>query len=150
VLSSEFRKHGLIPRTLGIDEQPLELPANEVVQIARGCSGAVILGYVKRRITGDEYRLASGDTTVYTAASPLLLPTDWNHLEAGVVFGIGLPIMAFKEDGVSGGVFDKGAVSIFVHRVPMPDDLEATLPAARRAIERWAVQVHTYASLQSA
>jgi hypothetical protein len=48
----------------------------------------------------------------------LSVPTPWNHLEAGILFGLRLPLLVFREDKISGGIFDVGTSDIFIH--PMP------------------------------
>ena len=46
------------------------------------------------------------------------MPSPWNHLEAGILFGMSLPLLVFKEAGIAGGGFDIGVTDNFVH--PMP------------------------------
>ena len=65
---------------------------------------------------------------------PVSFPTPWNQLEAGVLFGLGLPMLIFTEclgdRCISGGVFDKGVTDVFVNKVPtatLQRDEEAAL-----------------------
>jgi len=46
-------------------------------------------------------------------------------LEAGILFGLGLPLVIFREEGIRGGVFDEGVTDVFVHSMP-PSALTAT------------------------
>jgi hypothetical protein len=39
----------------------------------------------------------------------MLLPKSWNHLEAGVLYTLALPALAFAEEGVTGGILGPGA-----------------------------------------
>ena len=32
---------------------------------------------------------------------------------------MGLPLLVFKEDGISGGVFDSGVTDVFIHKMPI-------------------------------
>lgn len=50
----------------------------------------------------------------------MLFPSPWNHLESGILFGLHLPLLVFAEEGVSGGVFDRGVTDVFIHRMPSP------------------------------
>ena len=42
-------------------------------------------------------------------------------MEAGILFGLGLPLLVFRENGISGGIFDSGVTDVFVHRMPPPN-----------------------------
>ena len=106
-------------RALGRSDYPVELPLREVLVIARHCAGGLILGFEqfqatsgtwKRGVDGDERNLSAGDTVSF--------PTPWNHLEAGILFELGLPLLIFREDAISGGVFDNGVTDVFIHRMP--------------------------------
>ena len=37
------------------------------------------------------------------------------------MYSLGLPILVFKEDGISGGVFDHGVTDVYVHNMPTPN-----------------------------
>jgi hypothetical protein len=65
-----------------------------------------------------------------------------------MLFGLGLPLMIFREDTISGGVFDNGVTDVFVHEMP-----KAILNAKQRAslkevFLKWhgKVSVHYYAA----
>jgi hypothetical protein len=60
----------------------------------------------------------------------VLFPTPWNHIEAGILHGLGLPLLVFAEDGISGGVFDRGVTDVFIHRMPSP----SMSPSAKKAL----------------
>ena len=68
---------------------------------------------------------------------PVSLPTPWNQLEAGILFGLKLPLLIFKEADIEGGVFDVGISDAFVHNMPpgKPDkDKEEEL---KQVILKW-------------
>jgi hypothetical protein len=112
------------PRALGRGDYPKDYPLKEVFIIARHCFGGVILGFeqlyveksIRKRNTTEEKRVDG----------PLLMPTPWNHLEAGILFGLKLPLLIFKEPGIEGGVFDHGITDAFVHSMP-----SATIDASK-------------------
>ena len=103
------------PRSLGRGDYPKDLPLKEIFVIAKHCSGGVILGFeqifvengIKKRDTIEEKQIKN----------PMLIPTPWNHLEAGILFGLKLPLLIFKEEGIEGGVFDNGITDVFVHNM---------------------------------
>ncbi|MBL8347776.1 MAG: hypothetical protein JNN03_20245 [Rubrivivax sp.] len=110
----------LEPRALGRSDYPSELPLREVQVIARHCAGGMILGFEQFQATsgtfkrgagkGSERKLGKGETAAF--------PTMWNHLEAGILFGLGLPLVIFREPQISGGVFDNGVTDVFIHKMP--------------------------------
>lgn len=121
VLMDFLEELNLEPRALGRTDYPSELPLREVLVIARHCAGGMILGFeqfqasagIFKRGTGDEggeRSLAAGQTAAF--------PTPWNHLEAGILFGLGLPLLIFREPQISGGVFDHGVTDVFIHKMP--------------------------------
>ena len=116
MILAELKRMQLEPRALGRSDYPTEFPLREVYVIAKHCSGGVILGFEqsyaaslvqKRGVTGKE-----------STAKKVGMPTPWNHLEAGILFGLNLPLLVFKEPGVSGGVFDVGVTDNFIHTMP--------------------------------
>ena len=118
MILAELKRMQLEPRALGRSDYPTELPLREVYVIAKHCSGGVILGfeqsYASRTI---EKRGVRGKTKTQ---KEVIMPTAWNHLEAGILFGMNLPLLVFREAGISGGVFDIGVTDNFIH--PMPTE----------------------------
>lgn len=117
-----LRKYRLEARDLGRSDYPTELPLREVLVIARHCAGGVILGF-------EQYRSLQGINKPGTSHqdyrdSITSFPTPWNQLEAGILFGLRLPLLIFREADISGGIFDMGVSEVFIH--PMPDDASDT------------------------
>jgi hypothetical protein len=106
----------LEPRALGRSDYPSDLPLREVLVIARHCSGGIILGFNQFTATAGVWKPGTkGEKTLDT---PACFPSSWNHLEAGILFSLGKPLLVFREDGISGGVFDPGVTDVFVHQMP--------------------------------
>jgi hypothetical protein len=119
IILDELDRYGLEERRLGASDYPTELPLKEVLVVARHCAGGVVLGFEQLRV---EAGIAKpGTPREKRLAAPRALPTEWNHLEAGILFGLQLPLLVFREDGVEGGVFDHGVTDAFVHRMPTAD-----------------------------
>jgi len=89
---------------------------------------------VKKRGTDEEEPITS----------PTLFPTPWNHLESGILFALGLPLLVFRESGISGGVFDSGVTDVFVHKMPIGKMNEASLRALREVFLNWQRKVRTH------
>jgi hypothetical protein len=109
----------LEPRSLGRSDYPSDLPLREVLVIARHCSGGIILGFNQFTATAG---VVKPGTAKQSAIENKMFATEWNNLEAGILFALGKPLLVFREPGVSGGVFDPGVTDVFVH--DMPDEPE--------------------------
>ncbi|TAN47915.1 MAG: hypothetical protein EPN21_16145 [Methylococcaceae bacterium] len=119
-------KFNLEPRALGRSDYPTEYPLREVYVIAKHCAGGIILGFEQIRATCGLIKPSTPDEKQISEISPVSIPTPWNHLEAGIIFGLHLPLLIFRQEGVFGGVFDNGVTDVFVHTIPvetwMPSD----------------------------
>jgi len=132
----------LEPRALGRSDYPTELPLREVLLIARHCSGGVILGFEQCR--ADSGVLKPGTSAEKRVSTPLAFPSPWNHLESGILFGLRLPILVFREDSITGGVFDNGVSDVFVHPIPSPDITGTVKAALKQVFQRWAGKVREH------
>jgi hypothetical protein len=139
IVIAELRRQSLEPRALGRSDYPTELPLREVLTIARHCSGGVILGF--EQVYADRSIGKRGTTREQVHSEPVLIPTPWNHLEAGILFGLGLPLLVFREDGVAGGVFDHGVTDAFVHRMPTADMARPHRAALTEVFRKWQSRV---------
>lgn len=112
----QLKRYKLIPRSLGRSDYPTELPLREVLVIAKHCAGGVILGFEQfRSMDGVSKRGTADEKRVKAVTS---FPTPWNNLEAGILFGLGIPLLIFRDAEISGGIFDTGVTDVFIH--PMP------------------------------
>lgn len=125
-------------RALGRSDYPKDYPLKEVAIIAKRCSGGVILGFEQLRVSKGKMKV--GTTSEKDIKTELSLPTPWNQIEAGILFGLKLPLLIFKENGVTGGVFDNGISDAFVHT--FPDKLTAQKKdEIKQVIQKWFAQV---------
>jgi hypothetical protein len=137
----QLRRFHLDPRALGRSDYPTELPLREVLVIARHCSGGVILGFEQfRSIRG----IRKPGTSAAAEVSDVPFPTPWNHLEAGVLFGLTLPLLIFREQGVEGGVFDSGVTDVFIHAMPHSDDERQRKQALNDVFLKWQAEVRRH------
>src|SRR5258708_7370983 len=112
----ELERANLEPRALGRSDYPTEAPLREVLFLARHCSGGIILGFEQILLEKGVAKRETPESRIIKSPTPL--PTPWNHLEAGVLFSLGIPILVFREDGIAGGIFDLGASDVFINRMP--------------------------------
>jgi len=60
------------------------------------------------------------------------------------LFGLRLPILVFREEGITGGVFDNGVSDVFVHPIPSPDITGTAKGALKQVFQRWAGKVREH------
>lgn len=140
-LYERIRAFDLEPRTVGSPyDVALRNPLHEVRTVARHCSGGLILGFVQMYVSSG-YVVRGEDEPQPHERLPF--PTPWNHLETGVLFGLGLPILVFREEGISGGIFDVGSSDVFLHEMPTADQITAGSESGRlaRVLNRWSALV---------
>jgi hypothetical protein len=134
---SAIAEVGLEARNLGQSDYPDEAPLKEVVQIARRCSGGIVLGFTQMILEKGIAKPGAQDK----ALSNMLLPTPWNQLEAGILASLRLPVLVFRESGISGGIFDDGVSDVFIHKMPTVAELEGKASGIRQVLMKWQAKV---------
>lgn len=142
MIIQQLDDNDLEPRALGRSDYPTELPLREVLLIARHCSGGIILGFEQCRADGAV--LKPGTPAEKQVSTRLAFPSPWNHLESGILFGLRLPILVFREEGITGGIFDNGVSDVFVHPIPAPDITGTEKGALKQVFQRWAGKVREH------
>ena len=145
IILRQLKRFNLEPRALGRSDYPTEFPLREIMLVARHCSGGVILGF-------EQYRSLSGVSKPGTSEEQrddtvVKLPTPWNYLEAGILFGLRLPMLIFREHGIEGGVFDPGVSDVFIHEMPSATDTKDRRDGLADVFLKWQAEVrrHYYA-----
>jgi len=142
-----IKRYKLEWRALGRSDYPQALPLREVVRMVRHCSGGIILGFEQVHVTSGTLKRGSGRKRVVTAKKPLLFPTPWNQIEAGILYAADLPLLILRESGVTGGVFDIGATEVYIHDMPKGDIPDQSKDDLDSVFQNWAANVrrHYYA-----
>lgn len=130
VFLTSLRNMELVPRTLGSSDYPSKAPLDEVIEIMDECKGAIILGY-------PQILVSQGKVKGQELQSEMLLPTEWNHIEAALAYSKGIPLILFHHRGVSRGVFDRGVMNAFVHEVDFSSPTWSMDPALNGALQKW-------------
>jgi hypothetical protein len=145
LVAKELEKLNLEWRALGRSDYPTELPLREVLLLARRCSGGVILGFEQLHVESGTRRRG---TSEQKATSGVGVPSAWNHLEAGILVALGLPLLVFREEGVGDGVFDNGVTDVFVHHMPQAELGSQERKALSAVFQKWqsAVRHHYYSN----
>lgn len=142
----------LEPRALGRSDYPKDFPLKEVYIIAKHCAGGIIMGFEQIKVTNGIIKPGTGKNSEKKIKEHISMPTPWNHLEAGILFGLKLPLLIFREvniEGkdkrvVSGGVFDYGISDCFVHDMPSGDATEDKKSEIKQVILRWYAEVDNF------
>jgi len=137
LVTEHLQKLQLEPRRLGDSDYPNDFPLREVAVIARHCSGGVILGFEQFRVTEGISKPGSNKEKKVNNETPVSFPTPWNHLEAGILFGLKLPLIIFREHRIHGGVFDEGVTDVFVHKMPEPNQSAADASGLIQVFLKW-------------
>lgn len=140
MLLSILDELNLEPRALGRSDYPSELPLREVLVIARHCAGGLILGFEQFQATAGTWKRGLGEEKGERQLSPEgaeSFPSPWNQLEAGILFGLGLPLLIFREPQISGGVFDNGVTDVFIHRMPCGSLSVTDRASLKEVILKW-------------
>jgi hypothetical protein len=74
----------------------------------------------------------------------IAVPTAWKNLEAGILFGLNLPLLIFKEPKISGGVFDLGVTDIFIHTMPKGRISMSLHESLKEVFLKWYGRVSTF------
>ena len=129
-------------RALGRSDYPNDLPLKEVLKMVRHCSGGIILGFEQFRAAKGEFKAGSPKAQVVNSA--VSFPTSWNQLEAGILFSINLPMMIFREPGISGGIFDVGTSEVFIHQMPTSATSSQALDDLDSVFQNWVARVRRH------
>jgi hypothetical protein len=143
VIKSLIDKNKLVWRALGRSDYSYRLPLTEVIGMVRHCSGGIILGFKNFEAPSGIYK--KDTPKVLVENTTVVMPTPWNHLEAGVLFSQKLPILIFKEPGIKGGIFDIGTQEeVFIHNMPQPPLEQGVEDDLETLFQNWASQVKNH------
>ena len=144
LIFGELGHHGIETRTLGQTDYPTSFPLREVRTLAKHCSGGLILGFSQFEAAAGVWKKDTPFEAAVDENKPAQFPTPWNQLEAGIIFALDIPLLVFRESGVSGGVFDNGVTDLFVHPMPTLDAEYTEVKALRAVLQRWTGQVRAH------
>lgn len=132
------------PRALGRSDYPKDYPLKEVLIIAHHCSGGVILGFEQFYTKSGIWKRGTPEELKVKASKPAAFPTPWNQLEAGILFGLKLPLLIFRENNIFGGVFDVGTTEVFVHTMPTATPTSHKLDELKQVFLKWQAEVNRH------
>jgi hypothetical protein len=89
--------NGFTPRTVGRTDFSSLQPLKFIKQLMKQCSGTVVIAFERIHIQGGLERRGSGTKTVIRNEN---IPTVWNHIEAGMAYVLGHPLLVIAEQGL--------------------------------------------------
>jgi hypothetical protein len=143
-LFATLDQFGLEPRALGQSDYPTLLPLREVLVIANHCAGALILGFEQQFAPHVENKRGVPQNEGGGQIQDVSYPTPWNNLEAGILYGLNVPMLVFKESGITGGIFDAGVSDVFVHAMPAVDENGGFQRSVNDVFLKWQADVRRH------
>lgn len=102
-------QNGFRPQTVGTNVVPMNSPFEEVRTLMKRCRCTIVLGI--HQITSDQATIKG------KACGALVLPTEWNQIEATMSLMLELPTLVLIHKNVATrGIFERGAANLFVHQ----------------------------------
>jgi hypothetical protein len=99
---------GFSPMTVGTNVVPMCSPFEEVRELMNQCQCTVVLG--THQISASAVKIKG------VAQDRIILPTEWNQIEATMSLMLGLPTLVLLHEHVAArGIFERGAANLFVH-----------------------------------
>jgi hypothetical protein len=138
----ELDRLDLEPRALGVSDFATQFPLREVCVLAKRCSGGIILGFEQFCSTSGIRKAGTPKEAIVNGK--LSFPTEWNNLESGILFSIGLPLLVFKENGIGGGIFDIGVSDVFLYDMPIPSLPDSEKKQFAAVILKWQAKVREH------
>jgi hypothetical protein len=140
MILGELGHAGLEWRSLGQTDYPTTCPLREVVTLARHCCGGVILGFSQFQTKTGSWK--AGTPFAKIQRETIAFPTPWNHLEAGILYSLGLPLLVFRESAICGGIFDNGVADLFIHQLPSKKITKRGQHQLRQIIRKFSAEAH--------
>jgi hypothetical protein len=141
-LLGELGRVGLEWRSVGRTDYAHKLPIREVYLLARHCSGGLILGFSQFTTTTGVWKNGTPDERKQRGL--VAFPTPWNQLEAGILFALRCPLLVFRDQAVSGGIFDTGTSDLFIHDIPPKKMSAQEKRGLREVMAKWAAEVRNH------
>lgn len=91
----------LSPRTLGVTDYNFASPLAGVYEVMAHCNGVLVVAFKKTKITSGVVRRRRGSRRANDERlENVWLASPWTHIESGIAFALGLPVLVLREEGV--------------------------------------------------
>jgi len=143
IISNELEVLQFELRSLGKTDYPTDFPLREILSIAKHCSGGIILGFSQFETDSGIWKKGIKGKEVLQSEL-LQFPTPWNQLEAGILFGLQIPLLIFRESYIKGGIFDPEVTDVFIHKMPVPPLSKHDAESLRQVFLKWSARVRKH------
>ena len=109
---------GPIWRQIGVMDNSLRSPIEEVLSTIKTCYGGIILGFERFRAYSGVLKRGTAEETI---AGPQVSASPWHQIEATALLARELPVLIFKDPGVQEGLFDQGSSNMPIYQMPHPE-----------------------------
>lgn len=120
----------LNPRTIGQSDFPNESPLDEVISLMQECEGTIVLGI-------PQIEIEKGKLKGEVIKNKIELGTEWNHIEAGLAYSLGHPLLIIHHKNIGRGIFDRGASNSFIYEVDMNESSWSISKEISGVISNW-------------
>lgn len=136
-----FRERDLEPRTLGVSDYDTEVPLASIRRIMLECNGVLVLALRRYRVERGAAVFQDKDGNPQERdISGSYITSPWCHLEAGMGFQLGLPVLAFRESGViADGVLEHGVMASYMPEVSLDGNVDRFLQS-----QEWRQLIHRF------
>lgn len=141
LIVAELEAQHMEPRAVGRTDYPADCPIREVLSIVKVCAGGVILGCSQYDGQGGVWK--RGTPRQAPQRGPVVFPSPWNQLEAGMLYALGKPLLVFREPGISGGIFDVGVSELFINDMPVSPLAQPSADGLRQVFLKWSARIRT-------
>ncbi len=125
-----LKTHDLNPRTIGKSDFPIASPLDAVINLLQLCEGAIILGYPQIEVQSGKIKNVQQNGTFHLA-------TEWNHIEAGLAYALGIPILVIHDISITRGIFDRGSLNSFLYQIDLKNSNWPLLPEISGSLTVW-------------
>ncbi|MES2516878.1 MAG: hypothetical protein V4585_02150 [Bacteroidota bacterium] len=122
--------HQLSPRTIGVSDYPNESPMDDIIKLMKKCHGTIVLGIPQIEINKGKIKDQKIVPNQY-------LSTEWNHIEAAIAHTLEHPILIIQHLDLKRGIFDRGALNVFIYSVDMRDSSWSLSVPIIGALNNW-------------
>jgi hypothetical protein len=138
-LEASLRSRGLTPWTLGRANYDFRSPLRAIRESMEGCAGAVIVGLGRRFHPVGIDRYGSHEATEKV---DFWCSTPWSHLEAGMAYQIGLPLLILKDRAIlAEGILDQAVGEYLVYAFELERECKGFSKELRETIAAWSREV---------
>lgn len=118
-----FESRDIEPHTLGRSDYDMAAPLEAIRRIMLESNGILVIAFRRYLVeSGSVYYLKEDGREDSSSVGGEWFTSPWCHIEAGMAFQLGLPLLIFRESGVrDDGILQRGAVGTYLPEFNLTD-----------------------------